>query len=420
MKYRISHKTLKINIVGSHIVSFLIVLFLLLAPLQGASGQFIVPEIGKPAATDSQSVSLDFSGCTRQDISAVDAYFEQRVVELVNEERAKYSLPPLKSDSDLQFAARYHSADMMQDNYFNHDSYDRKDGSLVFICGVFTRMKLYYPVYSALGENIAAGFGTPEAVMDAWMNSDGHRANILSSNYREIGAGFYKTGGTYGTYWTQDFGSNPQYYPVVINREKAVTDTAQVSLYTYGTGVWTEMRVRNNDGDWSDWGPFQANRVWALDWVAGTQMVSVELRNSTTTTSSSDTITLTTSEPASPELGNLPDSLRFIYIVNEDRLVPDGIIVQPLNVTTSDPLSWTVSTDKQWIDLSPLIGISPTSKFLVEANDDGSLAIGQYSGVVTVSLNSPLQVAGDSEQIIVYLTVVKEMNDRIYLPSIIR
>lgn len=401
-------------------VSYLIVLFLLLLPLQMAAGQYVVPEIGIPVTTETQNASLDFSGCARQDIPAVDASFEQRVVELVNEERANYGLPPLKSDSDLQFAARYHSADMMQENYFNHDSYDRIDASLVFVCGVFTRLKLYYPVYSALGENIAAGYGTPEAVMDAWMDSDGHRANILSSSFREIGAGFYKTGGTYGYYWAQDFGANPQIYPVIINREKIVTENPQVSLYTYGTGVWTEMRVRNNGGDWSDWKPFQTNLDWELDWVAGTQTVNVELRNSVTTTSSSDTITLTTSEPLSPELGNLPDTLRFIYIVNENRLVPDGTIVQPLNITTSDPLSWTVSTDKQWIDLSPLIGVSPTSKFLVEANDDGSLSIGQYTGLVTVSLTSPLQVAGDSEQIIIYLTVVKEMNNRIFLPSIIR
>src|SRR5919109_1185606 len=65
-----------------------------------------------------------------------------------------------------------------------------------------------YTGWSAIGENIAAGYPTPEAVVAGWMSSPGHRANILSPNFTEIGIGLAQ-GGKYGSYWTQDFGTRP-------------------------------------------------------------------------------------------------------------------------------------------------------------------------------------------------------------------
>src|SRR5713101_5356030 len=66
-----------------------------------------------------------------------------------------------------------------------------------------------YTGWSALGENIAAGFPSAEAVVTSWMNSPGHRANILSPNFTEIGIGMVNGGGKFGTYWTQEFGARP-------------------------------------------------------------------------------------------------------------------------------------------------------------------------------------------------------------------
>ena len=63
--------------------------------------------------------------------------------------------------------------------------------------------------YTSAGENIAAGQRTPEEVMNSWMNSSGHRANILNKNFDTIGIGFYE-GGSYGTYWTQLFTGGSQ------------------------------------------------------------------------------------------------------------------------------------------------------------------------------------------------------------------
>jgi uncharacterized YkwD family protein len=88
---------------------------------------------------------------------------------------------------------------MIDKNYFSHTS--PTYGS------PFDMMKNFGITYSTAGENIAAGQATPKEVVNAWMNSEGHRKNILSSQFTEIGVGYAK-GGSYGHYWTQMFISN--------------------------------------------------------------------------------------------------------------------------------------------------------------------------------------------------------------------
>jgi uncharacterized YkwD family protein/spore coat assembly protein SafA len=121
---------------------------------------------------------------------------ENEVVRLTNEQRAKYGLPPLKIDWQLARVARYKSADMRDKNYFQHNS--PTYGS------PFTMMKNFGIQYRTAGENIAAGQRTPQEVVNAWMNSPGHRANILNKSFTHIGVGYAK-GGSYGHYWTQMF-----------------------------------------------------------------------------------------------------------------------------------------------------------------------------------------------------------------------
>lgn len=122
--------------------------------------------------------------------------FEQKVVDLTNQERAKQGLAPLKIDTTLSKMARDKAQDMRDKNYFSHQS--PTYGS------PFDMMKKYGITYRAAGENIAAGQKTPEEVVNAWMNSEGHRANILNPNYTAIGVG-YVQGGSYGSYWVQEF-----------------------------------------------------------------------------------------------------------------------------------------------------------------------------------------------------------------------
>ncbi|BCJ86242.1 CAP domain-containing protein [Effusibacillus dendaii] len=118
------------------------------------------------------------------------------VLQMVNNERAKNGLSALTIDPLLQKDAMIKAQDMRDKHYFDHQS--PTYGS------PFDLMKSLGITYSYAGENIAAGQQTAQAVMNDWMNSSGHRANILNPNYTKIGIG-YVTGGDFGTYWTQEF-----------------------------------------------------------------------------------------------------------------------------------------------------------------------------------------------------------------------
>lgn len=120
---------------------------------------------------------------------------ESEVVRLVNIEREKNGLAPLKASSQLSNVARMKSQDMATKNYFSHTS--PTYGS------PFDMMKQFGISYKTAGENIAKGYLSPASVMNGWMNSSGHRANILNSSFGTIGVGAYKVGST--IYWTQMF-----------------------------------------------------------------------------------------------------------------------------------------------------------------------------------------------------------------------
>jgi uncharacterized protein YkwD len=122
---------------------------------------------------------------------------EDRVVDLTNAERTAARCDELTVDERLRTAARGHSEDMAANDYFDHDSLDgRSPTDRARAAG--------YP--GGVGENIAAGYRTPEEVVAGWMDSDGHRRNILDCDYTVIGVGLaYDSGGR--PYWTQNFGS---------------------------------------------------------------------------------------------------------------------------------------------------------------------------------------------------------------------
>jgi uncharacterized protein YkwD len=145
----------------------------------------------KPSATRSASTSKPSTAAPAK------SSFATQVIKLTNRERAKSGCKPLKSNSLLKSAAQAHSGDMAKKDYFSHTG---KDGR-----SPFDRMTDAGYSYTAAAENIAAGQRTPADVVKGWMNSAGHKKNILNCTYTEIGVGYAK-GGSYGTYWTQDFG----------------------------------------------------------------------------------------------------------------------------------------------------------------------------------------------------------------------
>lgn len=117
--------------------------------------------------------------------------YTQQVVALVNKERAAAGLAPVSALDSLNKVAEAKAADMRSNNYFSHTS--PTYGS------PFDMMSAFGITYKAAGENIAMGQKTPQEVMTAWMNSPGHKANILSANFNYIGVGFDNN------YWVQEF-----------------------------------------------------------------------------------------------------------------------------------------------------------------------------------------------------------------------
>ncbi|WP_297991095.1 CAP domain-containing protein [Anoxybacillus sp.] len=119
--------------------------------------------------------------------------YAQQVIDLTNKERARAGLPALRADAQLSSVAQKKSEDMRKNNYFSHTS--PTYGS------PFDMMRDFGVSYRTAGENIAKGQRTPQEVVNAWMNSAGHRANILNRNFTHIGVGFDGN----GNYWTQMF-----------------------------------------------------------------------------------------------------------------------------------------------------------------------------------------------------------------------
>jgi uncharacterized protein YkwD len=132
---------------------------------------------------------------------ATAATVQENVIALTNAERAKAGCPALRTDPALSTAAQRHSEDMAARNFMGHTG---SDGS-----NFVTRIeRAGYTRWTRAAENVAAGHQTAADVVRGWMNSAGHRANILNCALRDIGVGHqFRQNTTYGHYWTQDFGT---------------------------------------------------------------------------------------------------------------------------------------------------------------------------------------------------------------------
>jgi uncharacterized protein YkwD len=132
---------------------------------------------------------------------------QQKVLRLVNQHRAAAGCPALTMNDKLKTAAQHHANDMANKNFFSHVG---SNGSTFM-----TRVDATGYPWVMLGENIAAGQATPRGVVDAWMNSPSHRANILNCGFREIGVAhiiqendaYPSATAPYRHYWVQEFGT---------------------------------------------------------------------------------------------------------------------------------------------------------------------------------------------------------------------
>jgi uncharacterized protein YkwD len=150
-----------------------------------------------PAPAASQPASQP-SGSDASAATPTEAGFAAEVLTLTNAERAKVGCGPLALNSKLNSAAQAHSADMATANYFSHTSQDGRTP--------FDRIRAAGYAFGAAAENIAAGRTTAAGTMDQWMNSPGHKANILNCTYVELGVGYAPgVNADYAGYWTQNF-----------------------------------------------------------------------------------------------------------------------------------------------------------------------------------------------------------------------
>lgn len=129
-----------------------------------------------------------------------------QVLQLVNLERASVGLAPVVSNSSLTEMAEDYACRMIENDFFAHE--DPTNGF-----GPAERAIEVDYAFFAIGENLAAGQQTPAQVMEDWMNSDSHRANILDERWKEVGIAV-RLGGDYAIYWVQEFG-DPLEIPLV-------------------------------------------------------------------------------------------------------------------------------------------------------------------------------------------------------------
>ena len=167
-------------------------------PMAGAGGDASGGATSSEGSTAGQADALEtqFPGCSA--VADPDAWRDE-VLQLVNQERTSRGLSALTRNSTLDDQAESYACEMIYYDFFDHDNPVTGDT-------LADRADQFGYDYAAMGENIAVGQQSPSQVMQSWMNSAGHRANILSSIYTEIGIGV-RAGGQYGTYWVQVFGT---------------------------------------------------------------------------------------------------------------------------------------------------------------------------------------------------------------------
>lgn len=159
-------------------------------PESPAATTTAAPTTAKPSATSARPTTTAGPG-------GANAQFAQQVADLVNAQRAQAGCGPLSVDSKLTAAAQVHSEDMANRGFFDHASPEGNHAD--------QRIEAAGYRWSSWGENIARGQKDPAAVMESWMNSPGHRANILNCSFKQIGVGVRTGSG--GPWWTQVFAS---------------------------------------------------------------------------------------------------------------------------------------------------------------------------------------------------------------------
>jgi len=272
---------------------------------------------------------------------------DHQLVYLTNLERVSRGVRPLKAASELMDAAQFHSDWMADRDCFAHNCPGEPDW-------VTRIVNAGYSNYQILGENVAAGYPTAGGAVNGWMGSAGHRANMLNPEFREAGGGYaYSASSQYVHYWTLDFGSRGQVYPVIVNNEAWSTTDLVVDLYVHGSGWGSQMQFRNEGGNWSAWEPFSANKSWELAIPFSVQpnlMIFLSEQGTTPTVPAYYSMTV--------------DSCSGDSAATVDAQIRQGSVT----LQSSDEIyisdyceAWTASADQSWILLAPDSGLGLTT-----------------------------------------------------------
>lgn len=377
-----------------------IILLLLAAPWQTQAAGVQAPFPTDPLSRAAQSVPLP----TPTDPGA------QHLLELVNQARwANGQTPPLKWNAALERAALGHSQNMAQDDFFTHQGtgeaspWDRIDAA-------------GYGNWYVLAENIAAGYGRGEDVLQGWLASTQHRDNLMNPELHEAGIGWVfqagdaYPGGTwgYGNYWTLDMGSRWDAYPLVIAGEAFSTTSRDVLIYVYGADWATELRLSNDGTDWSPWQAYKPMLTWQLPAVNGPKTVYGQLRNASgDVMQAEDEIVL--AEPHAPVIR----PAQATFILQQGQTVGQP---QRYRVQVTDPSGtvheWRASWDQDWLRLSATAGIAPSGVFLVLTDVAGQLGPGVYTATLS------FWGGGMQAQVAVRLLVFPQVYTT-YLPAVL-
>lgn len=394
----------------------LLLAFLMLLPPHGAA-QNETAALLPPVSAEAGRAVPCATGCgTDTFLPPTQSAFEEELLARLNRVRADNALPPLRRHPGLLQSARFHARDMGEDNYFQYDTYDWINDQLTFVCRWDTRISRSYGPYTRLTESIAAGYTTPAAVLEAWLAHPGHRANLLDPAVREVGIGYvFSSTAYYQHYWVLDFGRLDARYPLVINHDASTTITPTVQLYLYGQGVFTEMRLRNNDEPWGAWQAFRADVGWTLPESPGLHTVWAELRNASSTTVTSDTITL-----LRPSLAPLPAAVQFVYPLDRAAFIPPTATLTLSNPTTADVLTWEASAQGDWFSLTPLSGTTP-AQLVITPRLPLTPTAGWYQGALTVTVTSPITTLQRVQRVALRLLISPTYPPfSLYLPAVVR
>ncbi len=202
----------------------------------------------------------------------------------VNDYRQRENLPPLKAHPNLMQASQSYAEFMASKEHYGHYGSDGSDPD-----GRAKASGFLQPV----GENIAANQSDPQEVVIAWMNSTGHRKNILSKDYRYVGAGFSQNEKSklYKRLWVMNYSWGDQGNPLIIDLDAYSTQDDTVDLYVYASKDAKDMRFRLGDGEWSEWTPYSPQSQFKLAGELGEKLIQSQVRSrSGKTVSSEDSI----------------------------------------------------------------------------------------------------------------------------------